>query len=137
MGIKDHLIDPHGVLANWDEAARDPCSWTMVTCSPDGLVIGLEAPSQELSGTLSPDIGNLTNIRFVLLQNNNISGHIPSEIGALSKLQTLDLSNNTFSGQIPSTLSQLKSLQNLRLANNNLSGEIPSSLANLTELNLM
>lgn len=41
MGIKDLLHDPHGVLDNWDADAVDPCSWTMVTCSPESLVIGL------------------------------------------------------------------------------------------------
>ncbi|XVE85660.1 hypothetical protein DITRI_Ditri17bG0108500 [Diplodiscus trichospermus] len=137
MGIKDFLVDPHGVLDNWDEAAVDPCSWNMVTCSPDGLVIGLGAPSQNLSGTLAPSIGNLTNLQLVLLQNNNVSGHIPSEFGKLPKLQTLDLSNNYFSGQIPSTLSHLKSLQYLRLNNNSLSGAIPSSLANMTQLTFL
>ncbi|XWS23024.1 hypothetical protein CRYUN_Cryun29cG0085700 [Craigia yunnanensis] len=138
MGIKSLLVDPHGVLENWDEASPDPCSWTMVTCSSDGLVVGLGAPSQDLSGTLAPTIGNLTNIQLCrLLQNNNLSGDIPSEIGNLSKLQTLDPSNNSFSGQIPGTLSHLKSLQYLMLTNNSLSGEIPASLANLTQLNLI
>lgn len=41
MGIKDSLEDPHGVLDNWDGDAVDPCSWTMVTCSSENLVIGL------------------------------------------------------------------------------------------------
>lgn len=41
MGIKETLEDPHGVLGNWDYDAVDPCSWTMVTCSSDSLVIGL------------------------------------------------------------------------------------------------
>lgn len=41
MGIKASLHDPHGVLDNWDGDAVDPCSWTMVTCSPESLVIGL------------------------------------------------------------------------------------------------
>lgn len=41
MGIKDSLEDPHGVLDNWDSDAVDPCSWTMVTCSSENLVIGL------------------------------------------------------------------------------------------------
>ncbi|WRX14780.1 Leucine-rich repeat - like 10, partial [Theobroma cacao] len=137
IGIKRLLVDPHKVLDNWDDSSRDPCSWNMVTCSPDGFVVGLGAPSQNLSGFLSPTIGNLTNIQMVLLQNNNISGDIPSEIGSLSKLETLDLSNNNFAGQIPSTLSHLTSLQYLRLANNSLSGEIPASLANLTQLHLL
>ncbi|GMH27548.1 hypothetical protein Nepgr_029391 [Nepenthes gracilis] len=134
MDIKVSLEDPHGVLGDWDRDAVDPCSWAMVTCSPDSLVIGLGTPSQTLSGTLSPSIGSLTNLQIVLLQNNNISGPVPSEIGRLSKIQTLDLSNNWFTGEIPSSLSHLKSLQYLRLNNNSLSGSIPFSLANMTQL---
>ena len=41
MGIRESLEDPLGVLKNWDTNSVDPCSWTMVTCSPDNLVIGL------------------------------------------------------------------------------------------------
>ncbi|XP_065880015.1 protein NSP-INTERACTING KINASE 2 [Euphorbia lathyris] len=136
MSIKNSLIDPHNVL-NWDETAVDPCSWAMITCSPDGLVTGLGAPSQYLSGTLSPSIGNLTNLQLVLLQNNNFSGHLPSEIGRLSKLKTLDLSNNFFTGEIPSTLSNLKNLQYLRLNNNSLYGPIPPSLPNMSQLSFL
>ncbi|KAL9326047.1 hypothetical protein ACSQ67_006692 [Phaseolus vulgaris] len=110
MNIKAALNDPHGVLNNWDEYSVDACSWTMITCSSDDLVIGL------------------------LLQNNNISGNIPPELGALPKLQTLDLSNNLFSGVIPASLSQLNSLQYLRLNNNNLSGSFPESLAKTPQL---
>ncbi|KAF7116889.1 hypothetical protein RHSIM_RhsimUnG0011500 [Rhododendron simsii] len=133
MDIKDALVDPHGVL-NWDRNAVDPCSWTMITCSTDKLVIGLGTPSQNISGTLSPSIGNLTNLQIILLQNNNISGPIPPELGRLPKLQTLDLSDNFFTGEIPSSLAHLKSLKYLRLNNNSLSGSIPSSLANMTQL---
>ncbi|KAJ9147436.1 hypothetical protein P3X46_029600 [Hevea brasiliensis] len=133
MGIKASLHDPHGVLDNWDGDAVDPCSWTMVTCSPESLVIGLGTPSQNLSGTLSPSIGNLTNLQIVLLQNNNITGPIPGELGKLSNLHTLDLSNNFFTGEIPSSLGNLRSLQYM-LNNNSLSGAFPMSLANMTLL---
>ncbi|KAF8020581.1 hypothetical protein BT93_G1116 [Corymbia citriodora subsp. variegata] len=134
MHIKDCLHDPHNVLENWDKDAVDPCSWTMVTCSPESLVVGLGTPSQSLSGTLSPSIGNLTNLQIMLLQNNNITGPLPPELGRLSKLRTLDLSNNFFTGEIPSSLGHLKSLQYMRLNNNSLSGAFPSALANMTQL---
>ncbi|XP_015583753.3 probable LRR receptor-like serine/threonine-protein kinase At4g30520 isoform X2 [Ricinus communis] len=132
--IREALNDPHGVLNNWDEDSVDPCSWAMITCSPDNLVIGLGAPSQSLSGTLSGTIGNLTNLRQVLLQNNNITGEIPPELGTLPKLQTLDLSNNRFSGLVPDSLGQLNSLQYLRLNNNSLSGPFPAALAKIPQL---
>ncbi|XP_010261784.1 PREDICTED: protein NSP-INTERACTING KINASE 1-like isoform X2 [Nelumbo nucifera] len=92
------------------------------------------APSQSLSGTLSPSIGNLTNLQMLVFQNNNISGPIPPELGKLSKLSSLDLSNNFFTGQVPASLGHMKSLQYLRLNNNNLSGAFPSSLGNMTQL---
>lgn len=41
INIKVGLSDPHGVLNNWDEDSVDPCSWAMITCSPENLVIGL------------------------------------------------------------------------------------------------
>ncbi|XP_076930916.1 protein NSP-INTERACTING KINASE 1-like isoform X1 [Bidens hawaiensis] len=134
MGIKASLLDPHGVLENWDADAVDPCSWTMVTCSTQSLVIGLGTPSQNLSGTLSPSIGNLTNLQIVLLQNNNITGSIPREIGKLKMLQTLDLSDNHFTNEMPSSLGHLTALQYMRLNNNSLSGPIPESVASMTQL---
>ncbi|CAO2828445.1 unnamed protein product [Amaranthus hypochondriacus] len=133
MDIRDALRDPHGVLDSWDRNAVDPCSWAMVSCSED-QVVSLGIPSQGLYGSLSPSIGNLTNLQTVLLQNNNISGHIPPELGKLSKLQTLDLSDNHFRGRIPPSLSHLNNLHYLRLNNNSLSGEIPPSFADMTQL---
>ncbi|KAG5403272.1 hypothetical protein IGI04_009391, partial [Brassica rapa subsp. trilocularis] len=137
MDIKASLHDPHGVLDSWDRDAVDPCSWTMVTCSSENFVIGLGTPSQNLSGTLSPSITNLTNLRIVLLQNNNITGKVPSEFGRLTRLETLDLSDNFFLGEVPFSLGYLRSLQYMRLNNNSLSGVIPLSLSNMTQLALL
>ncbi|GAB2267481.1 hypothetical protein Dimus_002464 [Dionaea muscipula] len=137
MGMKSALIDPHGVLSNWDEFSVDPCSWAMITCSPDDSVVGIEAPGQSLSGTLSAAIGNLTNLREVLLQSNNISGKLPIEMGLLLKLRTLDLSDNQFSGSIPETFGRLSSLEYLRLNNNSLTGAFPGSVAMLSQLNFL
>ncbi|KAI4357919.1 hypothetical protein L6164_001835 [Bauhinia variegata] len=137
MDIKGSLKDPHNSLYNWDGNEVDPCNWNMVTCSPDHFVIALGIPSQNLSGILSPSVGNLTYLQSVLLQDNNIYGHIPSEFGKLQKLETLDLSDNQFSGQLPDTLSHMKSLHYLRLNNNSLTGTIPSSVANMTQLAFM
>ncbi|KAL6539662.1 hypothetical protein OROHE_011433 [Orobanche hederae] len=124
--IREDLVDPHGALSNWDEDSADPCSWSMITCNPDNLVTALGVPSQGLSGSLSWMIANITNLKQVLLQNNNISGYIPKELGYLPNLQTLDISNNKFSGHIPESLGFLKHLQYLDLSFNNLSGPVPT-----------
>ncbi|KAK4763932.1 hypothetical protein SAY87_013370 [Trapa incisa] len=136
MVIKSALHDPYNVL-DWDINSVDPCGWRMVTCTPDGHVSALGLPSQGLSGTLSPGIGNLSYLQSVLLQNNDISGSIPASIGRLEKLQTLDLSNNTFSGGIPSSLGDLVNLNYLRLNNNSLTGPCPDSLSNIDGLTLV
>ncbi|KAK1316878.1 putative LRR receptor-like serine/threonine-protein kinase [Acorus calamus] len=133
IGIRRALIDPHGVLSNWDEDSVDPCSWAMITCSPQNLVIGLGAPSQSLSGTLSGSIKNLTNLQ----QNNNISGEIPVELALLPKLQTLDLSNNHLSGPVPESFGLLSSLRYLRLNNNSLYGAFPMSLSKNPQLSFL
>ncbi|KAL3810558.1 hypothetical protein ACJIZ3_000681 [Penstemon smallii] len=134
IAIRAGLNDPHGALSNWDEDSVDPCSWSMITCNSDNLVSALGAPSQGLSGYLSWTIANLTNLKQVLLQNNNISGHIPKELGFLPNLQTLDLSNNKLSGHIPESLGFLNHLQYMRLNNNSLSGSVPLPLASLPQL---
>lgn len=41
ISLKDTLNDPHGVLNNWDEDSVDPCSWAMITCSSENVVVGL------------------------------------------------------------------------------------------------
>lgn len=137
IAIKQELVDPHGVLSNWDQDSVDPCSWAMITCSAKNLVIGLGVPSQGLSGTLSGRIANLTHLEQVLLQNNNITGRVPPELGALPRLQTLDLSNNRFSGRVPDTLGRISTLRYLRLNNNSLSGPFPASLAKIPQLSFL
>ncbi|KAJ4745034.1 Leucine-rich repeat protein kinase family protein [Rhynchospora pubera] len=137
IAIKRELSDPHGVLNNWDEDSVDPCSWAMITCSSQNLVIGLGAPSQSLSGTLSSRITNLTNLQQVLLQNNNLTGELPPELGSLPRLQTLDLSSNHFSGPVPPSLGRLSSLRYMRLNNNSLSGPFPAPLSKLPHLSFL
>ncbi|XP_009342316.2 receptor-like protein 2 [Pyrus x bretschneideri] len=68
------------------------------------------------------------------LSSNNITGNIPSEIGQLQLLQELHLDNNNFSGNIPDQMSNLMKLQALSLSRNHLSGKIPSSLVSLNFL---
>ena len=86
----------------------------------------------QLTGTIPPELGNLTNL--ILHNNNNISGEIPSELGNLTNLIELNLRNNNISGEIPDELGNLISLAILDISRNNLSGNIPSSLENLQSL---
>ncbi|XP_076944826.1 protein NSP-INTERACTING KINASE 3-like [Bidens hawaiensis] len=137
MAIKHDIKDPHNVLDNWDWSSVDPCSWKMVTCTSDGSVFDLGMPGQNLSGTLSSAIENLSNLQSIMLQDNAISGPITGALGKLKKLQTLDLSGNKFSGELPTSLGDLKNLNLLRLNNNSLAGPVPESLSKLGSLTLV
>ena len=87
-----------------------------------------------LSGEISPEFGNLTNLWELHLSNNELEGEIPAELGNLTSLQGLYLSNNELEGEIPAELGSLTSLRELYLSNNALEGEIPAELGNLTSL---
>ncbi|XBI51066.1 hypothetical protein VPH35_033642 [Triticum aestivum] len=95
--------------------------------------------SNNISGTIPLEIGNLSNLAMLYLDRNLFGGPIPSTLGQLSNLVVLSLSQNNFSGEIPPSVGSLHQLQELYLQENRLSGSIPASLAsceNLLALNL-
>ncbi|KAH7427541.1 hypothetical protein KP509_10G048800 [Ceratopteris richardii] len=73
----------------------------------------------------------------LLLYSNSFDGPIPSDIGNLSSLDILRLDNNNFTS-VPSSLMQLPTLTSLQLDHNNLTGDIVnvSSLTKLQSLYL-
>ena len=95
---------------------------------------GLSLLSNDLSGSLPPEIGDLTELRELWLQFNDLSGSIPPELGNLSSLVQLGLSNNAFTGPIPAELGNLANVHGLYAQENALSGEIPAELGNLSQL---
>ncbi|XP_061992902.1 probable LRR receptor-like serine/threonine-protein kinase At1g67720 [Rosa rugosa] len=131
--VKESLENPP---PNWN---GDPClprqyTWTGIACS--GIrVVSLNLTNMGLSGSLSPNIANMTALSDIWLGNNNLSGPIP-DLSSLKILETLHLEDNQFSGVIPSSLGNIDSLRELFLQNNNLTGQVPNSLTGKSGLNL-
>ncbi|KAF8719436.1 hypothetical protein HU200_024151 [Digitaria exilis] len=122
--------------ASWSSAS-DPCDggWDGVTCS-NGRVTSLRLLSNNIQGTLSNSIGQLSRLTYLDLSFNiGLGGPLPASIGSLSQLSILILAGCSFTGSIPQELGNLQQLTFLALNSNQFSGTIPPSLGLLTNLN--
>ncbi|KAL8140541.1 hypothetical protein V2J09_006562 [Rumex salicifolius] len=123
--------DPYDALARWNSDDHDPCVWSRVHCL-DGKVQTLDLSGLSLQGTLAPQLGNLKDLRDLILQGNQFSGPIPRELGILAKLELLDLSENNLNGDIPVEITRMASLKRLFLCGNNFDD---TNLLSMEELN--
>ena len=109
-------------------------TWYGVSTDTDGSVIWLYLVRNGLSGSIPPEVGDLTNLMSLVLIRNGLSGSIPPELGDLTNLTQLWLIDNGFSGSIPPEVGDLTNLTQLSLDRNGLSGSIPPELGDLTNL---
>ncbi|OAE22352.1 hypothetical protein AXG93_1024s1200 [Marchantia polymorpha subsp. ruderalis] len=107
---------------------------------PDSLET-LALKNNILTGNLSNLSGNLlpSSLHILSLSANSLEGEIPGDLGNLSKLNKLELNDNRFHGSIPDTWHRetQASLDTLDFSVNNLSGIIPPSIQNLTDLTVL
>jgi len=108
-------------------------TWYGITVSAD-RVVNIDLHSNNLTGSIPNEIGDLKNLQDLLLYDNHLSGTIPSEIGNLLNLQNLGLFGNQLTGPIPPEIGDLIYLNELNLSSNQLTGNIPSQIWNLTNL---
>ncbi len=117
----------------WLGAVGTECTWYGVFCS-NGSVIWLYLGSNQLSGSIPPELGDLSELQDLRLYSNQIGGSIPPELGDLSNLLVLALGYNQLTGSIPPELGSLANAQNFSLNNNQLTGSIPTELGDLTNV---
>ena len=89
-----------------------------------------------LTGTVPPELGEIAELRTLVLSRNYLNGSIPPELGSLTKLWFLDLSENYLSGSIPPELDNLTNLGRLLLIGNRFTGCIPTALRNIEDNDL-
>ncbi|XP_030965907.1 LRR receptor-like serine/threonine-protein kinase EFR [Quercus lobata] len=123
-------------MSSWNDSIHF-CQWKGVSCGRrHRRVTVLNLQSQKLAGFISPNVGNLSFLWKLNLENNSFYNKIPPEIGRLNRLEVLLLSNNSISGTIPSNLSSCANLTLFNAAGNNLVGEIPTKLGTLSKLRI-
>ncbi len=119
--------------SNWLTGAP-LADWYGVGVDGAGRVTELNLVGNELSGSLAPELSNLTHLTELRLGGNRLSGQIPPQLGQLAHLEILQLRSNMLSGTIPAELAYLEQLRVLALGHNRLNGHIPPQLGRLANL---
>ncbi|XP_058222211.1 MDIS1-interacting receptor like kinase 2-like [Rhododendron vialii] len=95
----------------------------------------LDLSSNHMTGAIPKELGKLSSLWELYLNDNQLSGGIPREIGSLTGLEKLDLLINRLSGPISAgKLENCIKLHYLNLSNNNFSQEIPGQLGKISPL---
>ena len=88
---------------------KDISTWYGVEVC-DCRVTGLDLSENNLRGRISPELGNLTDLSYLLLNGNELEGPVPAEIGNLTQLVTVSFGWNPLSGPLPQSLTGLTEL---------------------------
>ncbi|KAL7102810.1 hypothetical protein ACP275_08G140900 [Erythranthe tilingii] len=139
LALKSHItFDPANILPqNWTNSSY-VCSWIGITCGlRHNRVTAVNISYMGLSGTIPPQLGNLSFLVSLDFKFNLFSGVLPQQLSFLHRLKFMSFRANTLSGEIPPWLGLLTKLEFLSLGNNSFTGSISSSLSNLTNLQLL
>ncbi len=109
-------------------------SWYGLDVTAGNRVYGISLNDNNLKGSLSESILQLTEMRNFAISEDSIWGTIPDSIHLLKKLQYFYCAHTQVSGSIPSKMGELPDVTNIYLISNQLTDTLPSSLANLDQL---
>jgi len=87
-----------------------------------------------LSGTISPNITNLSRLSVLHLDNNLLTGTIPDGVWSLTYLTELFLGGNNYNNNLSSSIGNLVNLQQFDIESAGITGTIPSELWSLDKL---
>ena len=114
---------------------KDHCDWFGIRCWKNKKVQSLSLEDNGLIGTITQEIGELTQLQTLNLSKNKLEGSLPSSMSALSRLHYLMLNNNRLSGELPASLGiDSPRLGTIRLQKNEFTGPIPRSIGELKDL---
>ena len=123
------------VCTNWlsDEPLGD---WHGVATDAGGRVTVLSLEENGLTGTLSPEIGNLSRLGQVHLWGNSLTGPVPEALWSLP-LELVALTGSQVTGTLPPEVGRLADLGFLDLGWTTMTGALPQSMTNLSSLDFL
>merc|ERR1712137_76934 len=104
----------------------DPCDWFGIVCSRTQVIEAIMLPDNNLVGTLSDALSQITTLQHIILTDNRLRGAIPSSLFTLPSLNSLLLGENGLEGPLPNSISSATSLKILDVNTNDLFGQVPS-----------
>ena len=108
--------------------------WHGVETDTRGRVTVLKLYNNNISGSLPPELGQLVELKELVITESYLTGSIPAELGQLTNLRKLSLGSRQLTGSIPAELSQLINLEILILVFSRFTGSIPAELGQLNNL---
>eukprot|EP01124_Arcella_intermedia_P006906 TRINITY_DN14180_c0_g1_i1.p1 TRINITY_DN14180_c0_g1~~TRINITY_DN14180_c0_g1_i1.p1 ORF type:complete len:199 (-),score=25.74 TRINITY_DN14180_c0_g1_i1:105-701(-) len=113
---------------NWGSALHY-CKWEGIYCDST-YHFALNQSAGGLVGTIPTGIAFLGSyVTSLRLHRNQLSGSIPTQIGVLTGLMELDVQENIISGTLPTTLSKLGKLDMFWIVGNQIGGILDPVLA--------
>ncbi|CAB9511614.1 Leucine Rich Repeat [Seminavis robusta] len=101
-------------------------------------ILGLSSRSSGAVMSIPSELGKLTELRRLSLEDWIIQGTIPTELGQLTKLASLDLHGNSISGILPREVFELTDLTYIDVGSNQLQSTLPPVLfSKLTQLHFL
>ncbi|XWS16848.1 hypothetical protein CRYUN_Cryun33cG0015800 [Craigia yunnanensis] len=99
-------------------------------------LIRISLLGNRLTGSIPQELGNLSNLTHLVLEQNQLSETLPEELGNLSSIERMLLNSNNFTGELPETFARLTTLTDFRINDNNFVGKIPHFIQNWKKLEL-
>jgi hypothetical protein len=120
--LSDRSECPNSANAHWYGVDR---------CDSGGMVTHIKISSNNMVGTLPPEISHLRMLEVLEFDDNELYGNIPTQFGQFQELEILNLSGNDLTGSVIDDLGFILTLQQLYLHKNGFSGAMPDSVCDL------
>lgn len=127
------FIDEVERLLNMEQKTID----TLESAADLDGIVSLGLRGRGITGKIPAAVGELKELRYLFLSDNELSGGIPASLFALPKLENVDLAGNAYTGAIPAGFGAMAALKELNLKDNAFTGSIPADILADTELTFL